>query len=513
MNLLAIQAPERLFRDVFHETLAGGVGLVVLLVLMTLQLILLPRPQRRTVFVPLACLVLHLAVLGLRGLFVRDDTPWDVAGALAFFLLLVGIGRSAFVLVFKYFFPRLYKPLPKIFLDIIQTFLYGTALLITLGLAGVQPLSLLTGSAVLTAIIGFSLKDTLGNLFSGLAIQMEEPFEVGDWIQFDAQQSHIGRVVEINWRATKVVTLDEVEIVIPNATLGQGFITNFTRPKRFSRRSVYVHAPYDVPTQHAQRILRDATAAAWGVLAEPPPSVVTNAFDERGVQYWVRFFTNEFDKRDRVDGGVRDRIWYALHRAGITIPPPLHSVAVTQHAPEPEQERQAESLAEREHALRGVDIFEPLSPEALTRLAGLAESRLYAAEEIVIRQGDPGDELFVIQQGRVSVRRDAGGDELTVTHLGPGSFFGEMSLMTGATRSATIQAVEECRFLVVGKPAFRQILEGSPDLADRISQTMAERQANQVRLEGLQRDQAGQEKATASRSHQLLRLIQEFFAH
>ena len=77
-----------------------------------------------------------------------------------------------------------------------------------------------------------------------------------------------------------------------------------------------------------QRVLLNAVTDAWGVLEQPPPSVITLAFDERGVQYWVRFFTNQFDKRDRVDSGVRDRIWYALNRQGIAIPPPLRGVAM-----------------------------------------------------------------------------------------------------------------------------------------------------------------------------------------
>jgi small-conductance mechanosensitive channel len=249
--------------------------------------------------------------------------PIELVGL--FFLLSV-YGRTLFMLFTQSGPARAVVNLPKIFLDIVHVVIFFAALMITLRAAGVDPASLLTGSAVLTAVIGLSLRDTLGNLFAGLAIQAQRPFEVGDWIQFDQQPSHIGQVTEINWRATTVVTLDAVEIVIPNATLGQGWIVNYTRPRKFSRRSVYVNAPYDVPPQRVQRIILDALPGSFGVLTDPPPSVVTNAFDERGVQYWVRFFTVEFDKRDRVDGGARDRIWYALERQGIAIPAPQRDV-------------------------------------------------------------------------------------------------------------------------------------------------------------------------------------------
>src|SRR5262249_19609877 len=152
--------------------------------------------------------------------------------------------------------------------------------------------------------------------------------QVGDWIQFDAELKHIGRVVEINWRATKLVTLDEVEISVPNATLAKAPITNFTQPTPVARRSVYVFAPYSVPPLQVHRIILDAIRDAPGLVAEPAPSVVTNQFGEYGIEYWVRYYTDQFDKRDRVDGGVRDRIWYALRRADVEIPYPHRTIEI-----------------------------------------------------------------------------------------------------------------------------------------------------------------------------------------
>src|SRR5262249_33393205 len=153
----------------------------------------------------------------------------------------------------------------------------------------------------------------------------------------------------------------------------------------YCRRSVYVNAPYDVPPQRVQRVILEAIAGAWGVLDQPPASVVTNAFDERGVQYWVRFFTVELGKRDLVDGGVRDRIWYALQRNGIAIPPPLRDVTWHQGRQDPEALTKNRT-AQREVALRCVDLFRPLAEASLERLAQLAETRLFAANEVILRQ-------------------------------------------------------------------------------------------------------------------------------
>ncbi len=501
------------FEEPFGASLLVGWGQVLLVLLVTLQLVLMPRAERRTVFLPLALLLLNLSLLTVRRLFPPDSWPHSPLGFLAFLLLLLGLGRSTFLLAFRALLPRLHRPLPKIFLDIIQALVYLAALVGALSFAGVEPLSLLTGSALLTAIIGLSLRDTLGNLFAGLAIQMQNPFEVGDWIQFEHSPNRIGQVVEINWRVTTLRTQDEVEVVVPNSVLGQGITVNFSKPTGLARRSVYVHAPYDVSPQTVQRILLEAVAGAAGVLAEPAPSVLTWNFDDRGVQYWIRFFTLEFDKRDRVDSGVRDRAWYALHRHGIPIPAPHRAVALTEVPAEPGQRRAEEALAERERALRRVDIFRPLTPEDLRRLAGLTEARLYAAGEVVIRQGDPGAELFIVRRGEVAVTREVPGDRpIDVCRMGKGSFFGEMSLMTGAPRTATVRAVEECELLVVVKGAFRQFVESSPDLAERISRVMAERQANQERAEHEIRGHHEDDHAAATRHRPLLRRIQEFFS-
>jgi small-conductance mechanosensitive channel len=450
-------------------------GLIALPVLIVVQAAVLEPPRRRWWLGPTILFALALLLVGLLPLAPVESPLRQGLALAAFFVVLLGVGRSLFALLFYGLLHFLHRDLPRIVLDFLQAFVYLGALVVTLAEAGVEPLSLLTGSAVLTVVLGLALKDTLGNLFAGAALQAERPFAVGDWIQFDADPAHIGRVVEANWRATKVVTLDEVEVTVPNGTLGQGFITNFTRPRAYSRRSVYVHAPYDVPPQQVHRLILAAIADAWGVLREPPPSVVTHAFDERGVQYWVRFFTEEYARRDRVDGGVRDCIWYALSRAGVAIPGPLRTVTLRPPADLPPGEAPA---ARRERALRHLDLFADLSAEDLNRLAQLSQSRLYAPGEVIVRQGEAGAEMFVILRGRVAVTvGHAGSPKLSVTELGPGAFFGEMSLLSGAPRAATVQAVDECELLAIGVATFRQLLTASPDLAGRVHGTVVERQA------------------------------------
>jgi small-conductance mechanosensitive channel/CRP-like cAMP-binding protein len=415
------------------------------------------------------------------------------------------------VLVVKGLLFRLRRVPSRLLLDIVQALVYIAALIIALAAGGVDPLSLLTGSALLTAIIGLSLKDTLGNLLAGIAIQMQQPFSVGDWIQYDQNASHIGQVMEINWRGTRIQTLDEIEITIPHSMLGAGWIANYTRPETYSRRNIYVHAPVEAPPQTVHRIILESIADAWGVLEEPKPSVVTNAFNERGVEYWVRIFTKEFAFRDRVDGGVRDRIWYALHRNGIVIPPAVHRVSVL-NLPEVEESVQRENeLRQRMETLRKNFLFASASDDILQRLATLAHPQVYAAQETIARQGEHGDEIFVIRRGSVTVRIDPGNDrDTTVSRLGPGKHFGELALLAGQPRPTTVEALEECELLMLNVDDFRRVLQEHPELAERVQKAVAEHKTFiETRVQELR--QRG-EKSETTESSPFLQLLQRLFS-
>jgi small-conductance mechanosensitive channel/CRP-like cAMP-binding protein len=496
----------------FSWTLDGGLGLLAALVLILLLLVFLPGPNRRLARGSVVLLALHLLLLGLRAVFQGDTAVHLALDMTALFLLLASIGRSLFLLITQSRLTRSLRLPPKIFLDLIQGFIYLFALLITLSAAGVEPTSLFAGSALLTAVIGLSLRDTLGNLFAGLAIHAQRPFEVGDWIQFDADPLHIGQVMEINWRATKVLTTDKVEIIIPNGVLGQAPIVNYTKPEKWLRRAVLVNAPNDVPPERVHRIILAALVGAKGVLERPAPSVVTHNFDDRGVQYRVRFYIDEFGSRGRIEGTVRDRIWYALTRHGIDLPTPLRQVHVHKAGKRAGARKEQSRVAHQVEALRGIDFLDHLPDQARQRLASLAQTRLYADQEVIIRQGEPGDELFIVEQGEVAVSVERPGEPpLEVARLGPRSFFGEMALLTGEPRSATVRAVKECELLVVGKSAFAQVIDAAPDLAERISETIALRHADQARK--LAETGNGEKHPPPEHSHHhILQRIKEFFS-
>jgi small-conductance mechanosensitive channel/CRP-like cAMP-binding protein len=498
--------------DAFDWMLYRGKGLFAGLILLLLLLVFLTGPARRRIRWVLTLLVLHVALLWLRLPFPRDSAIRHSLHFLAVFLLFSALGQSVFLLLTQSRISQaVLRPFPQIFLDIVHSFVYVAAFLVALGDAGVSPAELFAGSALLTAVVGLSLRDTLGNLFAGLAIQAQRPFEVGDWIQFNKETSQIGQVVEINWRATKVLTPDKVEIIVPNALLGQAPIINYSRPDATVRRMVFVHVGYDVRPQRVREIILAALVDMPGVLANPPPTVVTNAFDDRGVQYSVRFFIADFATRSKLESAVRDRVWYALGRHGIDIPVPPRTVRVHKAGKRATARTQESRIAEQEEALGCVDFFDHLPGDVRRRLAGMAQTRLFAEQEVIIREGDTSTELFIIEAGAVvvTVNRPEEGP-LELARMGAGNFFGEMAALTGEPRRATVRAIKECQVLVVGKAALAQVFESSPELAEHVSQTIALRQANLSTR--LSEHTAPVPQTVAEHSHHLLKRIKEFFS-
>jgi small-conductance mechanosensitive channel len=269
---------------IINNTLAGranadlGRELIVALGALVLFVSTAPRGRRWLAWGPITLLLLSPLPLAVAWLFPESvDAPRMSAFGIRFFML-ASLLQSVLLMIAVSGWERVSRPIPRIFLDVLRLLTVAAALIAVLFEAGVRAENLFTGSAVLTAVLGFALKDTLGNVFAGLAIHAEHPFELGDWIQYDTNPAHIGKVVEINWRATKVITLDEAYVIIPNGQLAQASIRNFTKPEPWSRRSLYVVAPYEISPQQVQQTILDAIRGSFGVLEHPAASVVTNDF-------------------------------------------------------------------------------------------------------------------------------------------------------------------------------------------------------------------------------------------
>lgn len=486
--------------------MGGTVAALAALLLLAL-LGVLPADKKPLLRRPIGLFFVYLGLFALAQVFPphNPNSAWIRVAAFASILLVVS--RSGLLLATESSVGRwLLPPIPRIFQDVIQGALFVLVGLLTLRAAGVDPGQLLTTSALLTAVVGLALQDTLGNLFSGLALQMRPPFELGDWIDVDGDPSRSGRVVELGWRATRLVTLDEAEIIVPNGVIAKATIRNYTRPSTLERRHVPFACAYGVPPGQVRDVVEVAVRSAPNVCEVPPPEVVVLGFGENAVEYDLWYYTHDHHGAHRTDSVVRQRIWHALGRAGFPIPFPQRDVHLFTQDDARAQRDRAGAVDTRREALASVDLFRPLDEAALTELAAGAESAGYAAGEDVVRQGQSGDTLYVIRSGEVEVL--VGADRIAV--LGPGAFFGEMSLLTGETRNATVRALRETEVVTVGHAALQTLLHGHPELYLNLSMVLAQRQvAREARVsEGgaLPRD------AVAQRTTDLLQRIRDFFS-
>lgn len=324
-----------------------------------------------------------------------------------------------------------------------------------------------TASAVSAVVIGFALQDTLGNAFAGLAIQMEKPFRVGHWIRVADFE---GRVAEITWRATKLRTKSGNFVVVPNNVMSKEAITNFSEPSAPTRLQVEVGASYLVPPADVKKALHEAVTNCSRVLKTPEPDVVLVDFASSAITYRVRFWIDDYERDERARDDVRTAIYYAFGRRGIEIPWPIQVEYQRQEPPADPPER----MLERARILGGVTIFASLADTERERMAASARERLYGDGDAIVRQGEAGSSLFVLTAGTAVVTVEPGGE---VARLGPGDYFGEMSLLTGEPRTATVSARGDCRVFEIGAPMFREIAAPNPSVLQRVGAAALERRA------------------------------------
>jgi small-conductance mechanosensitive channel/CRP-like cAMP-binding protein len=390
----------------------------------------------------------------------------SVFGLLAVLCLVMGLVGLAGLVVFDLILRR--YPMPSVLRDFAQAIVVALIVVGTLYQYGFDPISLAATGGVVTAIVGFALQGTIANVFAGLALPLEGEFAIGDWIDVGG---HVGRIREIKWRSTTIVTKDGDTVVIPNNQLITSSVTNYSRPTAAHRMRIDLTFHDRHPPNQVRAVVLDAVRGVPGVLAQPVPDLFVKAFaDTGGVAYALRVWIDDFLRSDPIVGEVRARIWYAARRAGLEMPLPSQALVMEQPTA-----ATAES-AGRLQALDRVDLFTPLDAESRERVArGLVEQEFCAGEDI-IRQDDPGDSLFIIDRGLVDVRVTGNGVHRSIAQLGPGQFFGEMSLMMGAPRQATVTAVHDTICYVLDQSAFRCVLDTRPSVMEDISTILAERQ-------------------------------------
>jgi len=333
-------------------------------------------------------------------------------------------------------------------------------------LFGIDLKPLLTGSAVLTAVLALSLQETIKNLFTGLWINTERLVAKGDWIRIADRE---GQVQEVTWRTTRILTRERDYIYYPNNMLAEGLLENFSHPNPVHVVEVNVGASYTAPPNKVKDILREVARDTPQILANPAPEVLVGSFSDSSISYRLRVGVDDFKKAAPVKSELYGRIWYAFRRNNVEIPFPIRTVY---HRIE-EKENIEEGVIT---SLKQMDIMRPLSDDQIGTVAAQTRIEVFGKNEPVVKQGDHGYTCYFIQRGKVDVMlRNGAGNERSIASLGPGEFFGEMSLLTGEPRKATVIAKEDCSCIVIPSDAFHVIFNENPDMAESLSELLAKR--------------------------------------
>jgi len=441
-----------------------------LLGILSLLLWRLAPGERRRIRLVWALMALAI-MLWLIGIYLSPP-PW-IGEAVTALEQVIAL-HIAVVLLFDVLLKRLRTP--RILIELTIGVGYAAIVLILLTRVGVNLTGLIATSAVLTAVIGFGLQDLLGNLAGGLAMQVEQAIQEGDWIRAD---QYFGQVRSIRVRHTALETPDGDTILAPNSAITRSPVTLLGRSSAGGpikhRKLVTFQLPYSGPTPSAIVEAVDQALAASpmdGIATEPAPRCVIVDFHPHHIQYgalvWMMRPGMEY-----VDiSGVRMRISFALARSGASLTSISHVVDLhtTAAAADPDAE-------DRLAALRRVEIFQSLSEEEAHQLASRMKKQSFAPGEIILHQGDDGDSLYILRRGRVRILLSgASGLSEQVASLSAGDFFGEMSLLTGEKRTATALAIEQSDCYSISKADLNALLNERPTLAGDISSVLVNRQ-------------------------------------
>jgi small-conductance mechanosensitive channel/CRP-like cAMP-binding protein len=431
------------------------------------------------------------------------------------FLILEGVAaiRICGMFAFRLLIPLLRLEPPRILEDIVVFIAYLGWGFVRLHHAGLDLSELVTTSAIITAVIAFSMQDTLGNVLGGLALQLDDSIEVGDWIKVD---DVTGKVVEIRWRHTAIETRNWETVIVPNSQLMKSKFSVLGRhgadPVQL-RRWIWFNVAYDMPPSRIINIVENALHAAdiRNVAKQPPPNCVLMEFDACYGRYAVRYWLTDLQVDDPTDSDVRDHMYAALQRSGILLAFPEYNVHMTKEGEKRELARQTRRIQERVDALRKVELFNGLREDELLEIAQKLKYAPFATGDVIIHQGAVAHWLYMLIDGEADVFLETPGNEPHKLYtLYPGNFFGEMGLMTGAPHGSTVIAAKDSECYLLDKESFETVLRNRPELAEEISKTLVRRRIDRDSLQQ-ELDSDTRAKQMAQQSMDMLSRIRAFF--
>ena len=412
----------------------------------------------------------------------------DAAGtvyAVSRFVASIALIRQSGFMAFRLFLPLIGSQPPRIAEDLTIVAVYVIYGFAQLRGAGLDLSSIVTTSAILTAVVAFAMQDTLGNVLAGLAVQLDNSVRIGDWIRVDSVS---GRVRDIRWRSTLIETRNWETVVVPNSMLMKARVEILGQrdgaPLQWRRTLEFMVDP-GVPPARVIAIVDDEMRelSIPNVARTPSPSCVLKAFDEGNLCYQLRYFLMDIHEDDLTDSMVRVHLFASLQRAGIRIAEPqrtTHAIARDQAHAETVRRRE---LTRRLQALATVPPFAALPEETKADIAERLQYAPFARGDVITKQGNKAHWLYILAFGEAEVLYEPpSGAPSVLGMVHAGEFFGEMALITGDARTATVVAKTDVECYRLDRASFQELVLGRPEISEEIKRVMGGRRGDLERV-------------------------------
>jgi len=345
----------------------------------------------------------------------------------------------------------------KILSDIIGASIYVCSALAMLGFVFALPLQgIVATSGVIAIVLGLALQSTLGDVFSGLSLSVEKPYEVGDEVLLEGGVE--GKVIQINWRSTRLRNSENDVVIIPHSSMAKMRIQNHSALTTHYAGNLSVVVDSRNEPELALEILKQSAIVCPAIL-EPAPSVTAIEFKGDRIAYNIYFRTSSFASA----GEARSQIIAQLCKRAR---PGRYS-----------SEGGPIFFFGEEELVDRISLFEPLSPDEKNHLKAKVVRRHFKAGEQLLAQGMKAESVQFVFYGIIQITRQVqDGRELKVGRMGPGDTFGKMSLLTGTASSATFTALSSGLLLGICSADLKPIVESRPELVELLSHLAARQQ-------------------------------------
>jgi len=383
------------------------------------------------------------------------------------------------------------RKVPELLFLLPRLVVFITAFWLLLGGVWAVDLSnLATALGVGSLVISLALQDTLSGLASGFLLLGDRPFSPGDWIGVGDIE---GRVVDVNWRSSRIETRPGDLVIVPNSKLAGEVITNYDEPTRLHRVDVELQVAFSNSPTEAKEMLLAAAWATSGVLAEPAPSVRVVQVDDPLMTYKVRLWVDDYGIKPRVQSDFGSLVWYHSHRMGVPLPSPAYDIF--HHDPHQEQVEATVGPEEVAARLRTAPLLAELDEAEVEVLAAASTLVTFAEGEYILSGNRSDNGVLVINEGLARILvEDPAGNATTVVELGAGDVFGLLG-SSAEEFPPSVVAITDCNLVVIDGNVASTVASRNPDVSDALTKLMSSRRR---RVERIQAGGAGSLSGTTA---------------